>query len=276
MKSDSKEQQTMREYLLGQASQEDSSRFEERLLADSVLYEELLIVEDELSDQYLSDELSQAERQSFETYFLLAPERQQKFRFARALYKYVNSAGALEPQETAATGSPFDEAPEVTIAPKRTFFSFLPTVNPIVSYSLMAAMLLIVGGIFWALINNWQRQTTQQSDTVLTVLLTPGLTRDGGELKRVAIRSGTGTVQLQLELPRDEYRSYRAIVLSSDRSEVWNGVNLHADEQDGIKLVAANVPASVLSPGDYQVRLSGQLLSGSFEDIADYRFRIAR
>src|SRR5436190_9490399 len=70
----------------------DLSLVEERLMSDSTFYEELLILEDELIDQYVRGRLSESNQATFEKYFLLSPERRQKVRFARALSKYVDSA----------------------------------------------------------------------------------------------------------------------------------------------------------------------------------------
>ena len=272
---DSNEQQVLRTYLLGRSSPEDSSRLEELLLTDGSFYDELLIAEDDLIDEYLAEELSEAERRNFESHFLLVPERQQQLRFARALRKYVAFAGNSEAPETSAVVPQKDL--EVAKPPsKRSLFSFFPDTNPLVSYSLMAAMLLMVGGISWALFNAWKQQQTPQPGSVLAVVLTPGLTREGGEIKRIAIPPGTGVVRLQLELPKNDYNNYRVRVVSVDRTDVWSGNNIHASDQGGTKLIIADVPASSLSSGDYQVKVSGQLPAGTFEDTASYRFRVAR
>src|SRR6185437_4105078 len=96
---DYKEQESLRQYLLGDLPPAEMAALEERLLTDTVFYDELLMVEDELIDQYLSGEQSQAERESFEAYFALAPERQQKLRFARALKKYLNRTNEAEARD---------------------------------------------------------------------------------------------------------------------------------------------------------------------------------
>jgi hypothetical protein len=272
---DSNEQQVLRTYLLGRSSPEDSSRFEERLLTDGSFYEELLMAEDDMIDEYLTEELSEAERQDFESHFLLVPQRQEQLRFARALRKYVTFAGNSEAPEPSAVVPQKDL--EVAQPPsKRSLFSFFPVTNPLVSYSLMAAMLLMVGGISWALFNAWKQQQTPQPGSVLAVMLTPGLTREGGEIKRIGIPPGTGVVRLQLELPKNDYNNYRVRVVSVDRTDVWSGNNIQASDQGGTKLIIADVPASSLSSGDYQVKVSGQPPDGAFEDTASYRFRVAR
>ncbi|HVG34293.1 MAG TPA: CHAT domain-containing protein [Pyrinomonadaceae bacterium] len=84
-------QKHIKHYLLGELSQEDQQRqFEEKLLTDDLLFEELLIAEDDLIDNYLSRRLTEKEKENFENYFLSTDERQRKLRFARALKKYVS------------------------------------------------------------------------------------------------------------------------------------------------------------------------------------------
>jgi hypothetical protein len=264
LKSDYKEQDTIRQYLLGQATPEDASRLEEGLLTDSDLFDEVLSVEDELIDQYLAAEISPAERQSFETHFLVAPERQQKLRFAGALRKYVDFAGTRESQESTAEEDISDEEPAfaqsaaVAKRPQRRFFSFLPATNPLVSYALAAAILLMVGSVSWLAFNHWRPQTPPQSGLVYVAALTPGLTRDSGELKRLSIPPDTSTVQLRLVLTSDENPSYRAEVLTSDRSSVLVIDDLKAQTLDRERFIILSIPAGILKRDDYAVRVSGR------------------
>src|SRR5256885_4007625 len=86
------QQQLIRKYLLGaplDAAQQRS--LEERLLTEDDFCEEMDIAEEELIDQYLSNELSASERASFEQAFLNTIERQQKFSVARTLNRYAET-----------------------------------------------------------------------------------------------------------------------------------------------------------------------------------------
>ncbi|HUS09452.1 MAG TPA: hypothetical protein VMZ30_03215 [Pyrinomonadaceae bacterium] len=267
----SKEQQTIREYLLGGPSQEDLSRVEKRLLTDNAFYEELVIGEDELIDQYLNDTLSLSERQSFETHFLAAPERQKKLRFARTFHKYLalTTPSALDTAENVP-----DEEPDIAKTPvKENFFSFLPFTNSIVSYSLAAAILVAVGGVAWVIFNNWGAQTTLPGTTYVATL-TPGLTRDSGEVKRLSLPPATGTVQLRLVVTSDEDQSYRAELLNSERTSVLVFNDLKPQNQNGERLIQFAIPARILKRDDYQVRLSIRRSDGSYEEIPSYQFRV--
>ena len=67
------------------------TQFEERILTDPSVYEELLVDEEELIDQYVAGELSALEQKQFESHFLITPERQKNLRFGKLLYKYATS-----------------------------------------------------------------------------------------------------------------------------------------------------------------------------------------
>jgi hypothetical protein len=274
VKSDSKEQQTVREYLLGLAPEGDSAHVEEQLLTDDAFYEELLIAEDELIDQYLNDALSPTEHHSFETHFLAAPERHRKLSFARAFHKYLALTTTSESLDT--TESLRDGEPEISKSPaKKNFFSFLPFANSIVSYSLAAAILLAVGSFAWVIFNNWRVQTTQPGTTYVATL-TPGLTRDSGEVKRLFLPSGTGTVQLRLLVTSGENESYRAELLNSARTSVWVIDDLKPQNQSGERFIQLAIPARILKHDDYQVRLSIRRSDGIYEEIPSYQFRVSK
>lgn len=275
LKLDAKEQNTIRQYLLGQLPQEDSARLEERLLIDVDFFQEVLIGEDELVDQYLGEQLSQAERQSFETHFLLAPEHQRRLRFARALHRYVDFAGTPEAQEERAAENVSDKEPDAAKpSAKRIFFRFLRITDPIVSYALAAVILLTVGGVAWLIFNNWRQQIPHQPGKLHVATLTPGLTRDGGESKRISIPPDIDTVQLRLELPSNRYRSYRAEVVDDEGKLIWSEGEIQSAVDTSPKFVELNIKRQLLLPGDYQVKVSGRLADGGTESIGSYPFRI--
>src|SRR5919206_1681600 len=91
MSFNEKDRREARLYLLGRLESEPrSEQVEARMMSEPEYYDELLVVEDEVIDQYLSGELSAAEREGFERNFLSTPERLRKLKFARALRDYVS------------------------------------------------------------------------------------------------------------------------------------------------------------------------------------------
>jgi CHAT domain-containing protein len=79
----------LRLYLLGALSEGDQRSTEQRLLGDKEFSDLLHVAEDELFDDYLSNNLSEIELKQFESYFLASPLRQRRLIFARSLRKYI-------------------------------------------------------------------------------------------------------------------------------------------------------------------------------------------
>src|SRR6267143_3345918 len=84
-------QERIRRYLLGQLSDGAGEEMERDLLANEDIFAELLIIEDELTDEYVKGRLTPDERANFERHFLATPERQEDLRFAQALNRYVKA-----------------------------------------------------------------------------------------------------------------------------------------------------------------------------------------
>ena len=276
MQIDLKGQESLRKYLLGNLPPSQLSALEERLLTDGAFYDELLMVEDELIDQYLSGEQSPAEREGFEAHFMLAPERQQKVRFARALKKYLSNANEARAKNIIAEPSvtrPLSVAYPDTR--QRLSFSFL-TRNPILTYSLAATLLLVIGVGLWTALNRSKSSGVSQPGQVLAVVLTPGLNRsvDGGEIKKIYIPAGTDTLELQLELSKAEYASYRVEVLTSDGSKLATIEGLHPEIATAKKSIRVSVARSLFKRDDYTVKLSGKRDDGIYEDVTSYVFRV--
>lgn len=81
----------IRKYLLGHIQVEDERRkIEERLMLDDDYFEEILMEEEELIQDYADGHLNADERRRFEKHFFISEERRQKIKFAMALRRYIN------------------------------------------------------------------------------------------------------------------------------------------------------------------------------------------
>jgi hypothetical protein len=85
------DKQETRDYLLGTLTSDGKAQFEERILFTPETYEELLLVEEELIDEYVSGGLTKLEREQFETHFLITAARKKNLRFGQLLKRYVSS-----------------------------------------------------------------------------------------------------------------------------------------------------------------------------------------
>ena len=267
-------QEKIRDYLLGRMPEEELAALDELLVTDGQFYEELLIVEDELIDEYLSNELSPDERKSFETYFLLTPQRREQLHFANTFHNYLISKESESESDHSAEEFQTHSADVPKPPPKKAWYSsFLPIKNPALAYSFMAAMVLIVVGLSWLALRN---PATPEPGTVYIATLTPGSTRSLSASNKIIIPAGTGTLELRLELLSNNYASYSVELLGEDRSTVWRADKLQLRSESGTQFVVARVPARLFPAGDYQLKLRAVNSAGKLEDLPSYSFRVVR
>jgi hypothetical protein len=281
------DREQLRRYLLGQIVEADVSQVEERLMSESDVYEELLILEDELVDQYVRGQMPAAERASFERYFLQSSEHQQRLRFARAFSKYVDRAmsesGAEFKAEASPAGSPTNAAPAASPAnaahahpvnpPAKTPRSWVwPFQSPALNYALAAVVVIAIVGIAWVALRSLR---PGGPGNVFEATLVPGgIPREGGGIQTISIRPGADTVRLRLILPPEQYQDYGIELLTSDGTSLRTQDNLKSAEAPGQKSLQVDVPARLLKRDTYKLVLSGRT-TGSYDKIESYNFRVA-
>jgi CHAT domain-containing protein len=203
MSSNHGDQLTIREYLLGQLNEDSSRAFEQRLLTDDGFYEELLVGEDELIDQYLAGELKDRETAMFHANFLSTRERQQKLSFARAFKKYaaVHANEQFEAQQKRSLSQP-SWGPIFTASPWR-------------AVALAAVILLAVTAVWRVFIyrsdvdkglialNNAYREQRPLESRITKLDYAPFVVTRGGEAPRVDSRERDVAERYLLDAVRD-------------------------------------------------------------------------
>lgn len=270
--SNNREQEKMKQYLLGKLPPESLTPLEERLLSDSDFYEQLLISEDDLVDDYLADRLSGPDRERFEAHFMISPERRQKVRFGKALRRYILAEGVRTSAPELSQGS---SAADKRLRSKRGFVFWPFKLSPVLSLSFMITVCLVLFAVSWKVFRgpSFRATVEKQSQKPMIVALVSGSTRSEGVTPRVSIPPGVDSIQLQLELKRNDYQTYRAELLG-DTSVLATGEPMKPEVNGGRSVVYLAVPANVLKPGDYQVRLSGISDSRGAEAVDRYPFRV--
>lgn len=81
----------LRQYLLGELSADEQQLIEERLLNDDIYMEQMLIVEEDLIDDYAAGSLSPLQQANYQKLFLASPEGQQKLKLSRILKQHLNN-----------------------------------------------------------------------------------------------------------------------------------------------------------------------------------------
>jgi anti-sigma-K factor RskA len=262
----------MRNYLLGTLATDRRNELEERILSDSDVYEELLLSEEELIDQYVAGSLSTEEEQQFETHFLITAERQNNLRFGRLLKIYLNSNPAfVHPNASLSSEQSLQSAP----AKNSSRFSLASFGRgPVLATS--AAVLLCAGLVFcfWAVARKRGPTTAQQNDSRLMVItLVPGSTGSSATTNRLTLPPSGVQVKLELEVAHTRFQNYKSELFRESQSlETQNELKMEARGEHHI--VPVTIAGNMLSPGDYQLKLSGILDSGQDEFIDQYSFRV--
>nr|MDQ3014137.1 hypothetical protein [Acidobacteriota bacterium] len=88
----------LRQYLLGELSSDEELKIEGQLLVDGNAIEQMMMVENELIDDYLTGTLPPSQQEKYQTLFLATREGQQKVKAARVLKNQL--AKFREPEPT--------------------------------------------------------------------------------------------------------------------------------------------------------------------------------
>lgn len=291
MMQQANEQTVLRRYLLGQASEEDRLRMEQRLLMDSEYLNQLEMEEESLIDDYASGKMEKVERKEFEAHFLNSPERRDNVAFAKALRHYL-------------TGHTTDEKAV------RPTFRWLAALNvalacAIVVLAITSALLVRQAAGLRQKITSAEAERTEaerlkqealrhdeeQRDRIATLeqelaeakiphtdsntkslLLEAGLSRGGDTAPIARLFSTIRWVRLEPPVTKQTYRGYRAQVQSIDGNTIWSSSKVKG-AHGRFRVI---VPTSLLHSGDYLLSLSGVTTTGTAEKIGTYFFRVVQ
>ncbi|HEX6716602.1 MAG TPA: hypothetical protein VF088_05795 [Pyrinomonadaceae bacterium] len=247
------EKEGLRNYLLGNVDSARRTQLEERILSEPRVYEELSIVEADLVDQYLEGGLTELEQQQFETHFLIDPERQRNLRFGQLLKRYAVA------HQSAPASPPF----------QRPRFGR----RPVLVFSAAVVALFGIVVLTW-LVTRSTTQTNVHGGIPISevVKLTPGAT-ESGSAPHVKVPPKGYDVTLELEVGNTSFRNYKSELFRGNRS-LKTIQDLRMQEKDEQHVVPLTITGEILSPGDYQVRLSGLSDSGAAEFINNYSFHV--
>jgi anti-sigma-K factor RskA len=140
----------IRQYLLGGLTEEQQVPIEDRAFADKDYLASITAVENDLIDEYVRQELSDAERERFEQRFLASAERRKRLEFAKALVTVISEEPATEKRVRAWSW-------------RDSLYAFLSGLNPAARVAFVAASILLVVGAAWLFTQTLRlrRQVTQ-------------------------------------------------------------------------------------------------------------------
>ena len=191
-------EQNIRRYLLGELSEQEQVEIEDRAFEDQKVLQEILAVEQDLIDDYVSGDIPEEKRNGFETHFLASAERRKKFDFAKALAAVVNESPA--------------PVIDVQTAPSwRTKLAAFFT-RPVTAYSFAAASLLLFVVGSWLVVNRIrlnselaQLRSAQESQIAQMRQLEKDLANE--RLRNDELMANRGTTSQQTPTPETQPES---------------------------------------------------------------------
>lgn len=279
------DEQLIRRYFLGDVTEEESRRFEERVFVNSAFKTHALIVEDELFEDYSARLLSEEEREKFEHHMLRTPAAREKLNILSAMQLHRTPALSTAAAVAVSPATPDSQR-----------FSWLKFVSRSPARALAYAailLVLVIGGLWYftrdregiteatrrqqleteiAALNGQGLQPSAGRQDLLDVKLTPGQVRGEDQQTKLSLPEKGLTVRFHLEVPPGrEAQGLGVIVLNGENKAVFN-YDRPIVSKDQKELVL-DVPAHAFPPDDYVFKLR-DILTG--QDVAggDYSFRV--
>jgi len=282
--------QTIRAYLLGQLPEPEAERLDELSITDDECAERIRAVEHDLVDAYARGELAGVVLEQFRARYLTTPRQRDATRFAEALQSLADNSGRGSSSEARrGPATPVRETPR--------WRELL---------AIAAAVILATASLWLVLDNRMLRERVTSAElqrdrqlreseaqraaatapprtdrepsplTVATLVLAPQL-RSARQLPTVAVAAGAGDLAVQLDLEPVDYPAYDASLVASNGDRiVWRSDRLIARTVGDRKRIELGLPATVLSPQEYLIRVSGVPARGASEIVGEYRFIVVR
>jgi len=263
----------LREFLLGKVDDEEAARIESLFLTDSEARERILVIEQELIEDYIEDSLTAGDREKFLLRYGQTAAQLQQLRITKAIKDW-----AL--RENAAQTIP---AKVSTWNRLRTALRLKPAF--IIPITVTAIIAIVVGGIWLntrikraALEKELAQMNTPASlsevpEHMFSLNLSPIMVRST-QPELVIKRPAAATAIVELHLPwiqKERYPTYQAQIRSVGGDELFTIPNLQA-ENAGRYEVRLRFPARLIGRGQYQVTLSGIDNGGAAGISEEYAF----
>lgn len=291
-----REQNLIRQYLLGDLDERRRERLEGKILTDPKFRKRVLLIEDELFDDYVMGVLSDNERRKFDERLLATPGQVRKLEAVRVFRDYASgAAGGLPPLQHTPAHRLFAARWPSALTYENRGLIYATAALALIACVVLAAIMLgrqppnpaldARGGRAaleeeLTLLNDPRNSSTPigqhpaSPSSVLNVRLSPILVRGWREPPVVSIREDTEVVWFELGLMGGEYLSLEAVLRTVEGREMFTIRGLRAATAAAEQVVIYKVPARLLADGDYLLALRGASRDGQLKDMGEYYFRV--
>ncbi len=296
----------IRMYLLGSLEEEEREQLEERVMADADFRDKVLLVEENLIEDYTEGALDETERRLFRKMFQANPQRRIEVGIVAGLQQQAATSWWTR---LFGTSRDLGKSHRATPGPVGTsaFDSLSVFRKPAIAFALVLAV-AIAFFVVQRLLRSSQTpplltEAQQNHDLIerelarlntgresqalpsVAATLSPGLSRGDDtqrpiEFPKITLTPGVQSVHLRL-LPRpadNEYRSFQAVLRPLEGRDTYKVDLKPVEISPGVSAIILTLPAHLLAGGDYSVQLSGQSAEGHLEALPDhyYYFRLVR
>jgi hypothetical protein len=298
---------TIRRFLLGRLKTAEQSTFEEHLFTDDRLEARVRLAEFDLADEYALERLSVVDREAFDQNFLLSDRRRRTLNISIALRdRFVATSNVATVVTKISIGERLQRMfgfnqrawrlgfavvialvllgaawlvlrrPRIAERIGETIFrrhAPVPAQSPNVPRPAAHANNTSLAPEHSSTPSPMPPHEPTASPAILSVALFRGTPRGQAELPRIDLPKGEhDIVRLQLPLKSHQTGVYRAELLTSENQSIFTGESLESTDADKGN-IEFDVPARLLKPGDYQIRL-GRPANETRRGETKYYFRV--
>jgi len=264
----------LREFLLGKVNDEDGARIESLFLTDPEAREKVLVIEQELIEDYLEDSLNAEDCEKFLLRYGQTPAQLQQLRISKAIKEWAVRENA-----------------SLAVPGGTSIFQRLRAglwMRPVFVVPIAVAVIIVTVFVGDWLNVRMKHAAIQQELAQLNTLASlrevpPQLV--SMELRPIAVRSlervsefkksaDVQTVELRLPwIQKEHYPTYQAEIRRVSGDESFIIPNLPA-KTDSLITIRLRLPTRILSRGQYQIRLSGIDSGGALGLTEEYAFMV--
>lgn len=275
MKQETLNDALLRKFLLGNVDNEERGRIESLFLIHPEAKQRVLDAEQELIEDYLENSLTPSDRESFVSVYARTAAQRQRLRITESIKEWAVAEAA-----TPLTNSVRRSGPLEGLMFRPVWF---------VPVGVTIAILMVIAVAWLSSRTRQERLALEQelarlngpaslhevSPQMVSFDLSPVTFR--GVESHVELRTGAGVQIVELRLPwfqKEHALAYEAEVRRGDDDQSFTIRNVAA-ESDGRYAMRIRLPAHILRPGQYQIRLRAIAPNGETDLAAEYQFTVA-
>lgn len=276
MKQETLNDALLRKFLLGKVDDGERVRIESLFLIDPEAKQRVLDAEQELIEDYLENSLAPSDREYFLSVYAQTVAQRQSLRITKSIKEW-----ALEAELPQVVPAHIAGASELL---KRLLFR--PVL--LVPVSVTIAIVFVIAVVWLNSLMRPERLVLEQelarlnaptslrevSPQMVSLDLLPVTLRSAEH--QVKLKTGAGVQIVELRLPwfqKEHSSAYEAEIRRLDDDESFTIRNVTA-ASDGRYFTRIRVPAQMLRPGQYQIRLNVIAANGESDLAAEYQFTV--